>query len=80
MYLRALQGSGNVLVLEITRYVDIFPQNYLGSHLLQFFVNFVFWAALFCLWVFATVLVFVVKEGASPDGNFDIQEIVIVAL
>jgi hypothetical protein len=43
-------------------------------------VNFVFWAALFCLWIFTTLLALVVKDGSKPDGNLDPLEIVVIAL
>jgi len=40
----------------------------------------VFWAALFCLWIFATLLALVVKEGSKPNGNLDPFEIVVIAM
>jgi palmitoyltransferase len=35
---------------------------------------------LFCIWIFATLLALIVKEGSNPNGNLDPQEIVAIAL
>lgn len=46
----------------------------------QFFLNFTTWAALYCIWIFATLLPTVVYEGTSLNSNIDIQKVVVVAL
>ncbi|KZP33218.1 zf-DHHC-domain-containing protein [Athelia psychrophila] len=51
-----------------------------GARNHKFFLNFVLWAAIFCIWIFASLLVFVVKQGLRPAGAIDIQEVVIIAL
>lgn len=45
----------------------------------QFFVIFLEWAILFCLWTFATLLAEVARDGSRND-SVDPQEIVIIAL
>jgi palmitoyltransferase len=38
------------------------------------------WGALFCLWIFTTLLALVIKQGSNLSGNIDPHEIVIIAL
>jgi len=51
-----------------------------GARNHKFFVNFVFWATIFCIWILATLLVFVVKDGLKSDSNLDPQKIVTIVL
>jgi len=51
-----------------------------GARNHKFFVNFVLWAALFCIWVFATLLALVIKQGSNLSGDIDPHKIVIIAL
>ena len=44
----------------------------------QFFINFLQWACVFCMWTFATLIAGVVQE--SRHGDLDPQYIVIIAL
>lgn len=44
----------------------------------QFFVHFLQWAGLFCMWVLATLVAGVVQDGR--DNDLDGQYIAIVAL
>jgi palmitoyltransferase len=50
-----------------------------GARNHKFFLNFLQWASLFCLWVFSTLLALNVKS--SPNSNFDVDphQIVIIA-
>ncbi|KAI0944640.1 hypothetical protein AcW1_002303 [Taiwanofungus camphoratus] len=50
-----------------------------GAHNHKFFVIFLEWAILFCLWTFATLLAEVARDGSRND-SVDPQEIVIIAL
>jgi len=43
-------------------------------------VNFLSWAALFCLWTFTTIIGLVAKTASNATSNLDPQEIVIIAL
>jgi len=49
-----------------------------GARNHKFFVNFLQWAMIFCMWTFATLVAGAVQEGR--DGNLDAQYIVIIAL
>ncbi|KIP03033.1 hypothetical protein PHLGIDRAFT_267793 [Phlebiopsis gigantea 11061_1 CR5-6] len=49
-----------------------------GARNHKFFVNFLQWAGVFCMWTFATLVAGVVQE--SRNGNLDPQYIVIIAL
>ncbi|OCH92562.1 zf-DHHC-domain-containing protein [Obba rivulosa] len=51
-----------------------------GARNYKYFMNFVQWAMIFCMWTFATLLSQLVKEGGNDGSNIDPQEIVIVAL
>ncbi|EIN05184.1 zf-DHHC-domain-containing protein [Punctularia strigosozonata HHB-11173 SS5] len=46
----------------------------------KFFLVFLLWALLFCLWVFSTLLGMNVRHGDENDSNVDAQHIVIIAL
>lgn len=50
----------------------------MGARNHKFFVNFLEWAAIFCMWTFATLVAGAVHEG--HDGDLDAEYIVIVAL
>ncbi|EKM52384.1 uncharacterized protein PHACADRAFT_260719 [Phanerochaete carnosa HHB-10118-sp] len=49
-----------------------------GARNHKFFVNFLQWAAIFCMWTFATLVPGAVQEGR--DSDLDAQYIVIIAL
>lgn len=49
-----------------------------GARNHKFFVNFLEWAALFCMWTFSTLIAGAVQEGR--DGDLDAQYIVVIAL
>lgn len=51
-----------------------------GAHNQKYFVNFLQWAMLFCIWTFGTLLAQVIKVNKEPNGDLDPQEIVILAL
>lgn len=71
-------GARNHKVCSVNMYVwHAFLIDVSGA---QFFLNFNMWAALYCIWIFTTLLPAVVNEGTSPNGNIDIQKVVIVVL
>lgn len=47
---------------------------------LKFFVNFLQWAAMFCFWMFATLLGLNIKPRAFAAPELDPQQIVVIAL
>ncbi|EMD30904.1 hypothetical protein CERSUDRAFT_100876 [Gelatoporia subvermispora B] len=51
-----------------------------GARNYKYFMNFVQWAMIFCIWTFATLLAQLIKEGNDGGVDLDAQEIVIVAL
>ncbi|CAL1698197.1 unnamed protein product [Somion occarium] len=51
-----------------------------GARNHKFFVNFLQWACLFCLWTFSTLVAQNVKASQGPNENIDPQEVVVTAL
>ncbi|KAH8077098.1 zf-DHHC-domain-containing protein [Cristinia sonorae] len=51
-----------------------------GAHNHKFFIHFLQWAILFCLWTLSTLVANIVKSGQFPRDDIDPQQIAIVAL
>jgi len=51
-----------------------------GAHNHKFFVHFLQWACLFCMWTFATLIANVVMSSREPIDHIDAQQIVIIGL
>jgi palmitoyltransferase len=51
-----------------------------GARNHKFFVNFLQWSSLFCIWTFATLVALIPQESKNDGTNIDPQHIVVIAL